>query len=121
MGPKCSKLCQSLPQKALHPPDNLTQCLFQAFPGHKYPSGTLQGPSKATQYPSGPLLHALGSLKGLGRAKKGSQASGGGVPALLNINPKKKSPNLTPVGFQISLKLTPARFENGANLTPVKF
>ena len=27
--------------------------------------------------------------------------------ALLNISPKKKSMNLTPVGFQISLKLTP--------------
>ena len=58
------------PQKALHPPYTPTQCLFQAFPRHKYPSGTLRGPSKATQYPSGPLLHAAGGPKGPGRAKK---------------------------------------------------
>ena len=69
MGPKCSKL-RLPPQKALHPLYNPTPCLFQAFPRHEYPSGTLRGPSKATQYPSGPLLHAL-ALKGLGRTKKG--------------------------------------------------
>ena len=76
-GPKWAKMQQTMlkpppPQKAL-PPYNPTQCPFQAFPGHKYPSGALRGPSKATQYPSGPLLHLWGGLKGLGRAKKGPQ------------------------------------------------
>ena len=67
------KWAQNAPQKPLPPPYNPIQCLFQAFPRHEYPSGTLRGPSKATQYPSGPLLHAAGGPKSLGRAKKGPQ------------------------------------------------
>ena len=72
-GPKMQQTMLKPPRKALHPPYNPTQCLFQAFPGHNYPSGTLRGPSKATQDPSGPLLHLWGALKCLGRAKKGPQ------------------------------------------------
>ena len=63
--------------------------------------------------PRGPLLQYLGDLR--------LRREFFFLPALLNISPKKKSLNLTPVGFQISLKLTPARFENGPNLTSVKF
>ena len=68
-GPKMQQTTLKPPQKAHNP----TQCLLQAFPRNEYPSGTLRGPSKATQYPSGHSFTLRVALKGLGRAKKGQR------------------------------------------------
>ena len=90
-GPTMQQTTLKPPQKALHPPYNPTQCIFQAFPRHEYPSGTLRGPSKATQCPSGPLLHAVGGpKKALAVPKKALWAFFGPSKATIVLNSRPK-------------------------------